>query len=65
MKIANKTINQRAGDRGECPNCTSSEYSRSLKDMEDDWVRYECECALCGKNFSDIFELVEQEWEEE
>jgi transcription initiation factor TFIIIB Brf1 subunit/transcription initiation factor TFIIB len=62
MKIANRTINQRAGERGECPYCTSTEYSRDFKDIEDDWVRYQCDC-ICGKRFAEIFELVEQEWQ--
>ena len=48
---------------GTCPTCDSTDYSRQLENMTDDFVFFECECHNCKMLFKEDFKLFEQSWE--
>ena len=50
---------------GKCPFCDSDNYNRSMRDMSDDFVFFNCICGDCKKEFEETFCLVYQGWNDE
>ncbi len=44
---------------GFCPYCESDNYSRENLQLEDDFVRIQCNCNNCGEDFTEYFGLDE------
>jgi len=60
-----KTREIKNDETGKCPFCDSIDYERQIQSFDGDAIVMECECHKCNKDFTELFLLVLQEWEDE